>query len=51
MPGPRKYTNEVRERAIRLVAEARQGEPELWLTAAVNRIGPRVGVNVDTLRG
>src|SRR3954454_18937203 len=51
MPAPRKYPNELRERAIRLVREARQEEPELSLTAAVNRIGPRVGVNVDTLRG
>src|SRR3954454_6565077 len=51
MPAPRKYPNELRERAIRLVSEARQEEPELSLTAAVNRIGPRVGVHVDTLRG
>src|SRR3954454_5175295 len=51
MPAPRKYPNELRERAIRLVTEARQEEPELSMTAAVHRIGPRVGVNVDTLRG
>jgi transposase-like protein len=51
MPAPRKYPNELRERATRLVAEAREQEPELSMTAAVMRIGPRVGVNVDTLRG
>jgi transposase len=51
MPAPRKYPNELRERAIRLVTEARAEEPGLSLTAAVNRIGPRVGVNGDTLRG
>ena len=51
MSAPRKYPSELRERAIRLVAEAREQEPELSLTAAVNRIGPRVGVHVDTLRG
>jgi transposase-like protein len=51
MPAPRKYPNELRERAIRLVTEARVEEPELSLNAAVNRIGPRVGVNADTLRG
>src|SRR4051794_39718511 len=51
MPAPRKYPNELRERAIRLVTEARQEEPELSMTAAVHRIGPRVGVNADTLRG
>ena len=36
---------------MRLVAEAREQEPELSLTAAVARIGPRVGVKPDTLRG
>ena len=51
MPAPRKYTSEVRERAIRLVTEAMAGEPELSMNAAVERIGPRVGVNPDTLRG
>jgi transposase len=51
MPAPRKYPNELRERARRLVAEAREQEPGLSLTAAVARIGPRVGVNPDTLRG
>jgi transposase-like protein len=51
MPAPRKYRNELRERAQRLVREAREQEPELSLNAAVLRIGPRVGVNPDTLRG
>ena len=51
MPAPRKYPDELRQRAQRLVAEAREQEPGLSLTAAVTRIGPRVGVNVDTLRG
>jgi len=51
MPAPRKYPPDVRERAIRLVLEARQEEPGLSLHAAVKRIGPRVGINVDTLRG
>jgi transposase-like protein len=51
MPAPRKYPNELRERAIRLVVEAREQEPELSLNKAVLRIGPRVGVNPDTLRG
>ncbi len=49
MPAPRKYNGELRQRTMRLVAE--EQEPELSLTAAVKRIGPRVGVNVDTLRG
>ncbi len=51
MPAARKYPNELRERAQRLVVEAREQEPELSLTAAVKRIGPRVGVQPDTLRG
>ena len=51
MPAPRKYPNELRERAQRLVVEAREQESGLSLNAAVLRIGPRVGVNPDTLRG
>jgi transposase len=51
VPAPRKYPNELRERAQRLVQEARAEEPELSLNAAVKRIGPRVGVQPDTLRG
>lgn len=51
VPAPRKYPAELRERAQRLVAEAREQEPELSLNAAVNRIGQRVGVKPDTLRG
>ncbi|MBN9202631.1 MAG: transposase [Microbacterium chocolatum] len=51
MPAPRKYPPELRERAMRLVAEARKEDPELSLNQAVIRIGQRVGVNADTLRG
>lgn len=51
MPAPRKYSNELRERAQRLVAEARREDPSLSLNAAVVRIGPRVGVKADTLWG
>lgn len=36
---------------MRLVSEAREQEPGLSLNAAVKRIGPRVGINADTLRG
>ncbi len=51
MPALRKYPQELRERAIRLVQEARAQDPELSLNQAVIRIGQRVGVNADTLRG
>jgi transposase len=51
MPAPRKYPNGLRERAQRLVDEAREQDQTLSLNATVLRIGPRVGVNPDTLRG
>ncbi|PZS23121.1 MAG: hypothetical protein DLM61_24580 [Pseudonocardiales bacterium] len=51
MPAPRKYPAELRERATRMVAEAREEEPTLSFNAVVERIGHRVGVNRVTLRG
>ncbi len=51
MPALRKYPPELRERAMRLVGEARKEDPELSVNQAVIRIGQRVGVNPDTLRG
>jgi transposase len=51
VPAPRKYPNELRERALRLVTEAMAEDPHLSMNAAVVRIGPRVGVVSDTLRG
>ncbi len=47
MPAPRKYTNEVRQRAIRLVTEAMAAEG-LSLNAVVVRIGPRGPGEPDT---
>lgn len=51
MPAQRKYPPELRERAMRLVVEARKEDPELSQNAAVVRVGQSVGVNPDTLRG
>ena len=51
MPAPRKYPSELRERAQRLVAEAMVEDPGLSLNQAVLRIGPKIGVVPDTLRG
>ena len=51
MSAPRKYPQELRERAQRLVAEAMAEDASLSLNAAVKRVGPRVGVVPDTLRG
>ena len=49
MPAPRKYPDELRERAIRLVldVEVETGN----MTAACRRIGEELGINRDTLRG
>lgn len=51
MAAPRKYPNELRERSVRLVTEAMSADGSLSVNAAVVRIGSRVGVNADTLRG
>lgn len=51
MAAPRKYPNELRERALRMVHEARQEDPDLSLNAVVVRIGQRTGIVPDTLRG
>ncbi len=51
MPAPRKYPNELRDRAVRLAVEAMAEEPGRSQNGAVLRIGPRVGVVPDTLRG
>jgi hypothetical protein len=48
MPAPRKYPNEPRERAQRMVVESMSEDPALTLNGAVSRIGPRVGVVPDT---
>src|SRR4051812_7948025 len=50
MPAPRKNPLELRERSVRLVAEAMTEDPSLTINGAVKRIGPRLGVVPDTLR-
>ena len=44
MPAPRKYPNELRDRAQRLVTEAMSEDSSLSMNAAVKRIAPKVGV-------
>jgi len=51
MSAPRKYPNELRERAQRMVAESMSEDSSLTLNGAVKRIGPRAGVVPYTLRG
>ncbi|WP_093089844.1 transposase [Pseudonocardia oroxyli] len=51
VPAPRKFSDEMRERAKRMVRQARQEEPGLSVNAACKRIGPQLGILPDTLRG
>jgi transposase len=51
VPAPRKHSDEMRQRAKRMVREARQREPNLSINAACKRIGPQLGILPDTLRG
>jgi transposase len=52
MAAPRKYPDELRDRAVRLVADL-VDDPGLQLsvTAACSRVGEQLGINRDTLRG
>jgi transposase len=51
MPAPRKYPDELRARAIRLVRDLVDDESEgLSVTVASRRVGDRLGINTDTLR-
>ncbi|NTW39233.1 MAG: transposase [Cellulomonadaceae bacterium] len=49
MAAPRKYPDELRERAVRLVPDARR-DP-LTRPAACRWIGEQLGINPETLRG
>jgi transposase len=51
VPAPRKFNDEMRKRAKRMVREARQQEPGLSVNAACTRIGPQLGILPDALRG
>ena len=48
MAAPRKYPDELRERAIRLVVDARR-DPATR-TGALKRIAEQLGINAETLR-
>lgn len=52
MPAQKKYPEEVKDRAVRLVADLLV-EPgvELSVTGACRRVGEQLGINADTLRG
>lgn len=48
MPAPRKYTNEMRERAVRMVFELREQTGQK--TGTIARVADRLGVNRESLR-
>jgi transposase len=50
MAAPRKYPDELRERAIRLVLDAK-AEPDSAGRNVCKRIGERLGISPETLRG
>ena len=51
MAAPRKYPDEVRDRAIRLVRDlVDSGEDGITVTGACRRVGEQLGINTDTLR-
>ena len=49
MVAPRKYPDELRERAVRMVLDAKQ-DP-MTRVGACRRIGQQLGINSETLRG
>lgn len=49
MAAPRKYPDELRERAIRMTVEARKDPASR--PSACKRIGEQLGINPETLRG
>ncbi|STY67584.1 Uncharacterised protein [Micrococcus luteus] len=49
MAAPKKYPDELRERATRLAVEARQDRARR--AGALQRIGEQLGINPETLRG
>ena len=52
MPAPKKYPEEMRDRAIRLVEDLlADPEIDISVTAACSKVGQQLGINRDTLRG
>lgn len=48
MAAPRKYPDELRERAIRLAVDARRDSATR--SEALRRVGEQLGINTETLR-
>ncbi len=49
MAAPRKYPDEVRDRAVRLVLDIAESAGSV--SGACRRVGEELGINPDTLRG
>ena len=50
MPAPRKYPEELRERAIRFALDLVDGSEKLSVNAACRRVGEQLGIVPDSLR-
>ena len=50
MPAPRKYPDELRDRAVRLVMDMVEQPNGPSVNAACLRVGEQLGINGDTLR-
>ncbi len=50
MPAPKKYPDELRERAIRFARDLMGGPEGLSANAASKRVGEQLGINPDSLR-
>ena len=50
MPAPRKYPDELRQRAVRLVRDRIADEPALPVSRACRLVDEQLGINGDTLR-
>ena len=50
MPAPRKYSDELRERAVRMVNETLKDNPGLAHKRACHQVGDQLGITGATLR-
>ncbi len=50
MPAPRKYSDELRERAVRMVNETMKDNPGLAHKRACHQVGDQLGIPGATLR-
>ena len=50
MPAPRKYSDELRERAVRMVSETMKDNPGLAHKRACHQVGEQLGIPGATLR-